>query len=203
MRSLFVVSESGFGTELVSLATEWGPDVEGVRFVPEGGHGSTPVFIVNEWRPGMARVFPSEGRQFVPPHLLGIPMEPVPPNLDLLSPDDHLHLGEMNRLWERLGSGDNPNPADLQAALDYALGIIDRSWPEPIWSEEIMHKACFACFGLMQFGDPESVALPLKAICQKILDRRWLHGGPAGYFDAETAQEALRVLPIAESAART
>ncbi len=201
MRRVFIVPEAGYGTSMVALATEMGPGVEPVVVVPEAGYGAEAVFVAFESGRGIPLVFPVEGQQFLPPHLR-VASAPVvvEPDVNLLAPADHAVLGQLAGLWDALQATNGQDPAALRTMLDAAIAAVNHPWPEPIWSEDVMHKACVSAIGLFNV-DPAQVAKELELLCGVILERRWLQGGPGGYFEASTSQETLRVLPIAQKAA--
>lgn len=203
MRRVFVVGEPGHGTQVVALAAEMGPGVEPVAVVAEAGYGAEPVFIALESGRGVPLIYPAEGQHLLPQVVSsGVGGAPTvaPPDMSLLAPLDHEVLGGLAARWEAVQQTGGDDVAALRSMLDAAMAALDRPWPQPIWSEDVMHKACISAICLCRI-DPPSVVGELTRLVSVILDRRWLRGGPGGYFEASTAQETLRVLPIAEKAA--
>jgi hypothetical protein len=206
MRRLFAVPEAGYGTEVVALADEMGPGVEPVIFVSEAGYGSEWVFISACPGPGIPLVFAAEGAHNIAHLRGGRQQEPaapkmVLPNKALLSAEDDMILARLDARWSLAAESEGRNLEQVRLLLEECMLVIDRQWPEPIWAEDVMHKACVAATTLASGPTPGEAAPALKRLAILLTQRDWLFGGHGGYLEAGTAQGVLSLLPVAEQAA--
>jgi hypothetical protein len=122
-------------------------------------------------------------------------------DMSLLSAADHEVLAPLSESWDRLRETRGEDLALARAVLDECVPALDHAWPQPIWAEEVFHKASVAAIAIASKEGPGRVLRELKLLAATAIQRRWNRGGPAGYLEAATVEEVLRLLPLAEAGA--